>query len=141
MGGLVDHSSNMPDPVALSSAEVEYNQACVATMALMNIAMVMNSLELLDEDYERKNIPLILDSNSAIAIGTSFKDTKHTRHIMRRYHFVRSMINKQFVILLWITTKGQLAYIGTKVLGTESYVLMLPICLSKISVEGSAQEG
>jgi len=141
MGGLVDHSSNMPDPVALSSAEVEYNQACVATMALMNIAMVMNSLELLDEDYERKNIPLILDSNSAIAIGTSFKDTKHTRHIMRRYHFVRSMINKQFVILLWITTKGQLAYIGTKVLGTESYVLMLPICLSKISVEGSVQEG
>ena len=82
MGGLVDHSSNMPDPVALSSAEAEYNQACVATMALMHIAMVMNNLESLDEDYERKNIPLILDSNSAIAIGTSFKDTKHTRHIM-----------------------------------------------------------
>jgi hypothetical protein len=51
-------------------------------MALMHIAMVMNNLESLDEDYERKNIPLILDSNSAIAIGTSFKDTKHTRHIM-----------------------------------------------------------
>jgi hypothetical protein len=82
MGGLVDHSSNMPDPVALSSAEAEYNQACVATMALMHIVMVMNNLESLDEDYERKNIPLILDSNSAIAIGTSFKDTKHTRHIM-----------------------------------------------------------
>ncbi len=107
----------------------------------MHIAMVMNNLESLDEDYERSNIPLILDSNFAIAIGTSFKDNKHTRHIMWRYHFVRSMIDKQFVIPVWITTKGQLADIGTKVLGTESYVLTLPICLSKISVEGSVQEG
>jgi hypothetical protein len=25
MGGIVDHSSNIPDPVAMSSAEAEYN--------------------------------------------------------------------------------------------------------------------
>jgi hypothetical protein len=114
MGGVIDHSSNMPDPVALSSAEAEYNQACVATMALLHISMVMNNLELLDEDNERKNIPLILDSNSVIAIGSSFKDTKHTRHIMQWFHFVRSMIDKNFIVPLWITTKGQLADIGTK---------------------------
>ncbi len=30
MGGVVEHSSNMPDPVALSSAEAEYNEACLA---------------------------------------------------------------------------------------------------------------
>jgi hypothetical protein len=51
------------------------------------------------------------------------------------------MIDKQFVIPLWIMTKGQLADIGSKVLGAESYVPMLPICLSKISVEGTVQEG
>jgi len=78
MGGLINHSSNMPDPVVLSSAEAEYNQTCVATMALMHTVMAINNLELLDEDHEWKNIPLILDSSSAIAIGTSFKDTKHT---------------------------------------------------------------
>jgi hypothetical protein len=60
---------------------------------------------------------------------------------MLRYHFVKSMIDKQFVIPLWIMTKGQLADIGSKVLGAESYVPMLPICLSKISVEGTVQEG
>jgi hypothetical protein len=141
MGGVVDHSSNMPDPVALSSAEAEYNQACIATMALMHISMAINNLELLEEDTQRTGIPLILDSSSAIAIGSSFKDTKHTRHIMRRYHFVRSMLEKSFIILLWINTKGQLADIGTKVLGTESYSVLLPICMSRISVEGSVQEG
>jgi len=47
MGGLIDHSSNMPEPVALSSAEAEYNQACVATMALMHVSMALNNLNLL----------------------------------------------------------------------------------------------
>jgi hypothetical protein len=51
------------------------------------------------------------------------------------------MIDKEFIIPLWITTKGQLADLGTKILGTEQYLLMLPICISKISVQGSAQEG
>jgi hypothetical protein len=60
---------------------------------------------------------------------------------MHQYHFVRSMIDKKLIIPLWITTKGQLADIGTKVLGAETYIGMLPICMSKISVEGSLQEG
>jgi hypothetical protein len=88
MGGLINHSSNMPDPIAMSSAEAEYNQACAVTLALMHITMVINNLELKDEDYQWKGIPLILDSSSAIAIGNSVRDTKHKRNIMRRFHFV-----------------------------------------------------
>ena len=141
MGGLVDHSSNMPEPIALCSAEAEYNQACMAKMALMHISMAMNNLELVDEDTQRYRVPLILDSSSTNAIGSSFKDTKHTRHIMRRYHFARSMLEKGFIFLLWITTKGQLADVGTKVLGTETNSVLLPICMSRINIEGSAQEG
>ena len=140
-GGVVDHSSNIPGPVALSSAEAEFNQACIATMALMHISMAVNNLELVDEDTQRKGIPLILDSSSAIAIGSSFCDTKHTRHIMRRYHFVRIILKKGFIILLWITTKGQLADIGTKILGNETYSILLPICMNRINIEGSVQEG
>lgn len=82
-----------------------------------------------------KNIPLILDSSSAIKIENPFKDTKHTKHIIRR------QIDKNFIIPLWITTKRQLADIGTKLLGAELYKILLPICMSKISVEGSVQEG
>jgi hypothetical protein len=137
MGGLVNHSSNMPEPIALSSAEAEYNQACMATMALMHISMAMNNLELVDEDTQRYGVSLVLDSSSAIAIGSSFKDTKHTRHIMRRYHFARSMLEKGFIFLLWITTKGQLADICTKVLGTETYSVLLSICMSRINIECS----
>ncbi len=37
MGGMVEHSSIMPDPVALSSAEAEYNEACLACMATAHL--------------------------------------------------------------------------------------------------------
>jgi hypothetical protein len=86
---------------------------------------VLNNFELKEEDQERLKIPLILDSSSAIAIGNSFRDTKHTSHIMRRFHFVRSMIDRILIIPLWISTKGQSADIGMKVLGPEEYTLMM----------------
>lgn len=38
---------------------------------------------------------------------------------MMRFQFVRSMMNKNFIIPLWITTEGQLADLGTKILGTD----------------------
>jgi len=44
MGGVVDHSSNMPDPVAMSSAEAEYNEGCVAFMAASHLWMLLCKL-------------------------------------------------------------------------------------------------
>jgi hypothetical protein len=45
MGGVLDHSSNMPDPLVLSSAEVEYNKGCVAFMAGSHLRMLLCELE------------------------------------------------------------------------------------------------
>jgi hypothetical protein len=44
MGGAVDHSSNMPDPVAMSSVEAEYNEGCVAFMAASHLRMLLCEL-------------------------------------------------------------------------------------------------
>jgi hypothetical protein len=73
-GDVVDHSSNMPGPVALISAEAEYNQACITTMALMHISMAVNNLELVDEDtrewvylsFWTVVVPFLLDVHSVI---------------------------------------------------------------------------
>jgi hypothetical protein len=43
MGGVVEHSSNMPDPVTLSSAEAEYNEACLACMATAHLKQFTES--------------------------------------------------------------------------------------------------
>ena len=44
-GGVFDHSSNMPTPFAMSSAEAEYNQACLACMTTGNMLMTLNHIE------------------------------------------------------------------------------------------------
>jgi hypothetical protein len=60
------------------------------------------------------HISIILDSNSAIAMGNSFKDTKHTHHILRRYPYARDGIEAKRFELIWINTENQFAHIGTK---------------------------
>lgn len=92
MGGIIDHSSNLPDPIALSSAEVEYNQACLAIMAATHVHMILQDLE--HQPYKTSQpLQILLDSKIAIAIGTSFKDIKHTCHILCQYHYVWDSFN------------------------------------------------
>ena len=57
MGGVVDHSSNLPDPITLSSAEAEYNEACLACMGTNHLAMFLDDLE--DNTEPRMQIPIL----------------------------------------------------------------------------------
>ncbi len=132
MGGMVDHSSNLPDPVALSLAEAEYNEACLGFMATNHLRMILSDLENLPEKNMKATI-VYLDSKSAIALGASYKDTKHTRHIMRRYHYVRNEIAAGRLETKRIGTEYQVADIQTKQLpGPQFKSLML---LTHISVK------
>jgi hypothetical protein len=112
-GGIVDSAMTFPVPVALSSAEAEYNNACDACVAINALAMLYNELQGCDPDMPL-HIPLLLDNTASIAMGDSFKDSKHTRHILRRYHYVRWMSSENRVNLLWIPTDAQLADPATK---------------------------
>ena len=136
MGGVVDHSSNLPDPVALSSAEAEYNQACLACMALSHLRMFLDELEMLPANTASPSISIFLDSSSAIAMGNSFRDTKHTRHILRRYHFVRTGVEAGRYALLWIATKAQLADIGTKQLSGPVSDYLIQFLMVALAQEG-----
>jgi len=57
---------------------------------------------------------MYFDSKSAIVMGESYKDTKHTRYIMRRYHYARDGISSNRFTMSWIRTGIQFADIGTK---------------------------
>ena len=110
-GGIVDQSSNIPEPVALSSAEAEYNEACLGCMGTAHMKMLLEDLEM---QALKDPIPIIVDSKSAHDMGHSFKSTKHTRHILRRYHYVKEGQHAGYHELLWIPSEYQLADIGTK---------------------------
>jgi hypothetical protein len=118
IGGVVEHSSNMPDPVALSSAEAEYNEACLACMATAHLNFLEDlELPFADDKKSKKPIQIFIDNRSAIDMGASFKDTQRTRHMMRRYHYVRVGVESNQHTLIWITTTAQVADMGTKILG------------------------
>jgi len=136
MGGIVDHSSNMPGPVAMSSAEAEYNEACLATMGLSHIQMFENELENQPVDAT-SNTNLYLDNISAIAMGRSFRDTKHTRHILRRYHFVRTAVENKRLTLAWIPTEFQLADLGTKILSGARTTFLTSIIMTEVPEKNS----
>jgi hypothetical protein len=108
IAGMSDSSRNY------GTAGAEYNQACIATMTLLHVSMAIKNFEVVDEDHPRINVPLIMDRSSAIAIGSLFHNTKHTRYFMMNFHFVCTTIDKNFVIPPWIPTKVQLADLGTK---------------------------
>ena len=113
-GGLIDHGTHVPVPVAQSSAESEYNAACTAGMALAHFRMLVH--ELLNEypDMVPKEAPLIvLDSKSTMCMAKNGKDTKHTIHIARRIHFVRNGEKCKMHKIDWCEDGLQLADIGT----------------------------
>ena len=90
-GEPIDHGTHVPGPVAQSSAESEYNAAYTAGMDFTNFRMLVQELLNDDPDMVPKEAPLIvLDSKSAMCMAKNGKDTKHTRQITRRMHFVRN---------------------------------------------------
>jgi hypothetical protein len=82
-------------------------------MAASHLKMFLAELEGIEES-ELPPTAMFFDSKSAIAMGESYKDTKHTRHIMRRYHYVREGISSNRFIMGWIRSGIQFADIGTK---------------------------
>ena len=65
--------------------------ACTAGMDLAYFRMLIHEFLNKDPDIVTEEAPLIvLYSKSSMCIAKNGKDTKHTRHISRRIHFVRN---------------------------------------------------
>ena len=90
-GGPIEHGTHVPGPVYQSSAESEYNEACTAGMALAHFRMLIHELLSKDPDIVPEESPfIVMDIKYAMSMANTGKDTKHTRHIARRMHFVRN---------------------------------------------------
>ena len=84
-------------------------------MALAHFRMLFNELLNEDPDMVPKEAPLIvLDSKSAMCMAKNGRDTKHTRQISRRMHFVRNGEKCKMHKIYWCEGGLQLADIGTK---------------------------
>jgi len=110
----------------------------------MHLQMMLDELEGIKEPSSSP-VPILLDNRSTIDVGASYKDTKHTRHIMRKYHYVREGVDSKKHTLIWIPTEFQLADLGTKVLTAARVQFLLRYMMVKVKdeqeQESSVQEG
>ena len=121
-GGPIYHVTHVTVPVAQSRAESEYNAACTVGMALENFRMLIHEFLNKDTYIFPEEVPLIiLDSESAVCMANNIRDTKHTRHIARRIHFVRNGENCKMHKIEWCERGLQLEDIATENVGENDF--------------------
>ena len=87
-------------------------------MALSYFRMLNNELFKKYPYVVPEQAPLIiLDRKSDICMAKNGKDTKHTRHVSRRMHFVRNGEECKLYKIVCCEGGLQLEYIGTKNVG------------------------
>jgi hypothetical protein len=133
-GGVIESATTLPDPVAMSSAEAEYNNSCVAGMAATAMMMLINEIRGSEPD-EPIRTPMLIDNRAAISMGESFRDSKRTRHILRRYHYVRWMVEQERAVLIWIPGDIQLADPATKNLQASKPTYILFVAIAETVVQ------
>jgi hypothetical protein len=116
-------------------------EGCVAFMAASHLRMLLCELEGIEE-AEMAPTTIFFDSKSAIAMGNSYRDTKHTRHIMRRYHYVRNEIVAKRFTMHWIGTEFMVSDIGTKQTPGPRHTFLVELIHIKVKDQRSLiQEG
>ena len=130
-GGLVDGASFVPDPIALSYAEAEYQTAAFEISGCEHTRQLFQELHGLDPDTPL-TIPILTDSQSAMAMASSDRDTRRTRHIRRRYHYVRLQISQSAHIILKIDGTLNISDIGTKLQDYATFMRLRAILHTEV---------
>jgi hypothetical protein len=119
-GGTVNGASFVPDPVALSSAKAEHQTAAFGVSGCEHARQVFQEMHGLDADTTL-TVPILTDSQSAMAMASSDCDTRRTRHI-RRCHHVRVQISNGDHIVLKIDGALNISNMGTKLQDCATFI-------------------
>jgi hypothetical protein len=90
-GAVVEAVSTMPIPVSNSTCEAEYCMGSLAAMAGTFVKKIVNELAGYASDRPL-TIPVGTDSQAAMDTAQSARETARTRHIARRFHYVRHLV-------------------------------------------------
>ena len=106
--------------VALSTAEVEYISAAEATSQAKWLRFVL-------EDFGEEQIEgtqIMCDNTSAIAMAKNPVFHQKSRHINRKFHFIREAIQAKEIELVYCRTEEQIADILTKALPKDRFAYL-----------------
>ena len=125
-GGLIQYLGFSPiywetfvanTTIPLSTAEAEYVAAHVAGKEIMSTNNLLREMK-----YPQHNVPLFEDNQACITIALQEASKHKTKHIDNKIHYIRDLIQKKYVDIIYISTHLQLADIFTKALGKILYL-------------------
>nr|GEX81506.1 retrovirus-related Pol polyprotein from transposon TNT 1-94 [Tanacetum cinerariifolium] len=118
-GGAVTWKSLKQNTVADSTCESEYIAACEASKKAIWMKNFIGDLGVVP--IIQDPIEILCDNKSAVALTKEPKDHRKSKHIERKYYFVRSKVEEGHVIVKDIRSKDNLANPFTKALAKSKH--------------------
>lgn len=118
-GGAVTWKSSKQDTVADSTCESEYIAACEASKEAIWMRNFIGDLGVVPTVQDP--IEIFCDNESAVALTKEPKDHGKSKHIERKYHFVRSKVEEGHVIVKHIRSEDNPADPFTKALAKSRH--------------------
>ncbi|CAL2258380.1 unnamed protein product [Prunus armeniaca] len=118
--GVFSWASIKQNTVALSTAEAEYVSAAEATSQAKWLRFVL-------EDFGEEQIEgtqIMCDNTSAIAMAKNPVFHQKSRHINKKFHFIREAIQAKEIELVYCRTEEQIADILTKALPKDRFAYL-----------------
>ena len=104
--------------MARSSAEAEYCGIADAGKEIVHVRQLLVELGIISMEYQ---VPVINDSQSAIAICRETGPSKRTKHVAIRFHWIKEEVQNGHICLKWQPTQSMIADILTKPLGKQVF--------------------
>ncbi|TQD96090.1 hypothetical protein C1H46_018326 [Malus baccata] len=115
--GAFSWASVKQHSVALSTAEAEYVSAAEATSQAIWLRFVLKDFG----EEQAAATSLFCDNTSAIAMSKNPVFHQRTKHIGRKFHFIRDAIQEGTIDLIYCKSEEQIADIFTKALPKDRF--------------------
>lgn len=116
-GNLISWTSKKQTSVALSTAEAEYVAAALAVSEIIFILGVLQDLKF----CENINSTLFIDNQSTIRMIESYENSKRSKHIDIKVHYIKDIVSKGLIMLEYVSTNQNKADILTKALSKDKH--------------------
>eukprot|EP00253_Pinus_taeda_P005068 PITA_05068 len=116
--GAISWASKNQPIVVLSTSEAEY---VAATAVACQVVWMRRMLRSLGQE-KAKGTVIFCDNSSTIALSKNFVFHKRTKHIDKRFHYIRELVSNAEIVLQHCRTQEQVADILTKPLDQKSFV-------------------
>lgn len=111
-GNPVVWISKKQNCVTLSSTEAEYVAGCLIGAELIALKGIVKDITKIGVDTI-----LHMDNQGAIKISSTYENSKRSKHIDIKYHFLKDVVYKKILYIRYVDTKKNVADILTKSLG------------------------